>query len=1093
MKITRIVLPLLVLLSAVPTLAVPLSVSVVDDKGKPIAGADVQLESFGKTPRGFVLNQTGEQGTTSFDFEPIPNAIYGDFAGRIFVKKNGYAIGSGQLFFKKPNLRIELGPPAKISGKVLDPEGKPIQGATIAYLASQKAGGESDMLYDGPLLPKVTTRSTADGTWQLPDVPTDSQVYVSIKAPERVSVRTQILAGSSADTILQPGAQIKGRVLGLDGKPLAGIHVGAQGTTNGNSSSGSSAKTEADGTFTLDGLATGTYNISFYSEEEEPPFVIAASEAISATIGAPLQLPDAHAVAGIMIGGHVLDSVSKAPVPGASVGVYGGVHPASSATVASASTDEKGFWKMRTLPGQSKIYLMGIPREFKRDQNTRELVLAPTDNLNLDFDIERLPTLSGRLVDENGKGIKASVGINQGYERNYFASSDEKGDFTAYGPTVGDWKLTTEGEWELAGPARITIEPNKPLEIRLRHAQISSLELGIYDDYDAAVEGAKVLVNITTDDGSMTQRELISDKMGRAHMEGLRADQKVTVVSIKKPGYDTTPLPKLDHIGRLWSGNLTLLKRNGRAAGQVFGLNGEAAPNVLVSGGGVDARADDKGQFELAPLPRGINAVFAWQGTGFVLSQSDKTRLELKPQSLEPTDPAKAKTILEAILEQTRDNKNYGSFSLEFEIGTPDQLFRIFKQRPEKYAFDTLLSRFGSDESISTGRWLELIQSEKQPADRLYDTSQWLLLGRPLEANEESRAFFKSLQSDVAQVETKIKDDNNWQIVEGMAAAAAFSEIIDDSQAADSLLERVRLFAEKAYGRESSRTLANMGAIVAVTPRLLNNMAAFIDPAKGWQAYLLRSGAPKLARLNGLDAAKPFIERLKATPQPKGDGDEDIPSIEWLFYEATFESIKAAGKTNPSLALELAKALPVTTHYGNYDVRDRALCEAAFSQLPEVAQTLWRDSLPRLQPDKAMSFLVRIMKIDEPFAREFYETFARNMDALPISDPASFMRGATANPAAFAFYESRFNPARARFRLERAFAIAQSQPTGNSDVASYARAMAIFDANRAIGWTANAKGAIGDSTGNFETRRRIAQWLVLSEQARQSAEFSSNY
>jgi hypothetical protein len=483
----KIALPLLVLFVAAPVFAVPLPVSVVDAKGKPVVGADVQLESFGKTPRGIVLSQTNEQGVTTFDVEPMPHALYGNFAGRVFARKNGLALGSGQLNFKTP-LRIELGPAAKIGGKVSDPEGKPIQGASISFLSAQKAGQEWDMLVEGPLLAPMTAHSAADGSWQLDGVPTDAQVYVSIMAPDRVRVRAQILAGTTTPTVLQAGAQIKGRLLGLDGKPLAGIFVSAQGTINSRDSLGASATTGEDGTFTLDGLNGGTFNVSFYSREEEKSFIIPAFESVGAAVGTPLQLPDARATEGVMIGGRVLETGTNAPINGASVGVYGGVNPASGAAVSSASTDENGVWKMRTLPGQSKVYLMGIPQEFKQDQQQRDMVIGEAGDVNLDFKLERLPKLSGRLLDENGNGIKTSLQLRH-ENQVFWANSDEKGDLTVYGPTNGDWDVTPQGTWELVGPARVTVVPDKPLEIRLRRAQLETLELGVYDDDDSAVEG----------------------------------------------------------------------------------------------------------------------------------------------------------------------------------------------------------------------------------------------------------------------------------------------------------------------------------------------------------------------------------------------------------------------------------------------------------------------------------------------------------------------------------------------------------------------------------------------------------------------------
>ncbi len=1090
----KIGLSLLVLLSAAPVLAVPLSVSVVDVKGAPVADADVQLESFGKTPRGYVLHQTNGQGVVIFDVEPMSDSIYGDFAGRVFVRKNGFAIGNGKLLFKTP-LRVELSPPSKISGKVVDPEGKPIQNAQISFLSTQKNGDYSDMLIDGPLKPQMTTHSSADGSWQLDGVPPDTQVFVTVSAPERVRVRSQILSGGTGQTVLQPGAQIKGRLFGLDGKPLAGMEVSAQGTTTETRSSGATTKTGTDGTFVLDGLSGGTYNIMFNSEEEEAPFVVPAFQGVNALVGAPLQLPATRAVEGVIVAGHVLESDTKAPVAGAMIGIYGGLNPSTSAQVSSTTSDKNGFWKMRTLPGESRIYLMGPPQQFKRepDNQAHNITIGATGDMNVDFTLERLPKISGRLLDENGKGVKASVQLRRDYQE-FWASSDQNGDFTTYGPTTGEWTVSPQGNWDIAGPQRVTISLDKPLEVRLKRVQLATLELGVYDDDDLAVEGARVSVEITTGEGdnqTMQPVELISDKAGRAGYENLRADQTVSIASAKKEGYDTAPLPAPDHTGRAWSASLTLIRRNGHASGQVFGPDGQLAVGTLISGSGIDTRADGTGHFELAPLPKGVTPVAAWQGDGFALGTSDQARLDLKPQTLEPTDPAKARAILDAITEQSKDGEYYWRDSLQFEVGSFDEIAQKLKQKPLKYAVSKLISRFGTDKTIPASRWFDVLQSAISPMSRLSNTASWLKTGPTIPADEDAQRFLQTLQNDVAQVETQFKSDDKSQIAHGIFAAAAFAEKSGDTQAADALFERARIFTDTAFGRESDRLYGNIGGTVAVSPRLLLKTAQLLAPTNSQRAVLLGYGIPVLARGVNLDVVKPLLDQIRAMPQPKPDSYGDTFSVDALLYQATIGSIRIAGKSNTTLALELAKALPATTTYGDNEVRDTALCEAAFFQPSEEARALWRDSLPRLRLDEAMSFLVRISKRDEPFARDYYEIVARNMDARPLPDPEARFGGPSVNPATFAFYEAHFNPARARFRLERAFAIAQTQTEGNRDMASFPKAMAIFDATRAVSWTVVLSGGVNDWSGNFETRRRIAQWLALSEEARQNASFAT--
>lgn len=984
----KIALPLLVLLCAAPVLAVPLSITVVDGQGKPVAGADVQFESFGKSPRGFVLHQTDGQGTTTFEVEPMPHSLYGDFAGRVFARKSGFGIANGQLSFKTPSLRVELGASAKVGGTVVDGEGKPIPDVSVSFLSAEKQDIESDELIEGPLLPSMTAHSGADGKWQLDGVPTDAKIWLTVSAPGWVSQRSQILAGGTGEIVMSPGAQVKGRLLGLDGKPLAGIYVSAQGVRGSRDAQGGNTKTGADGTFTLDGMSGGTFNVSFSPELEAPAFVIPSFANVSASVGKPIQLPDAHAVEGVMISGRVFDSKTRAPMPGAMVGIYGGVNPASSPQVSTAIADENGVWKARTLPGESTIYVMGASQGFKRDEQEKKLVIGATGANDLDFALEPLPKITGRLLDENGKGIKASLQLRRDNEI-FWASSDENGDLTAYGPTDGDWNISTQGEWDVVGPARVTVTADKPLEVRLKRLKLTTLELGVYDEDDAAVEGAHVMVNITTGEGdnrTMRQSELISDKTGRAHLDDLRTDQKVEIMSAKKEGYDTPALPKADHVGQLWSASVTLTKRSGRASGQVFGENGEVAASTRVSGSGIDTRSDGAGHFELAPLPKGITPVFAYRESGFALGSSDQKRLELKPQTLEPSDPAKAKAILDALSEQAKGVEYYRRESIPFEVGSFDELAGKLKQAPAKRGIETLLARFAGNRTIPAARWFEVLQSEKTAAQRLYSTSLWLKTGPTIAADDDSRRFLQALQKDVAEAEPQFKGDDKWMIAHGIFASAAVAEKIGDTQAADDLFERAQAFTEKAYGHESDRDYGIIGDIIAASPRLLLKGAALLPDTNGNRALMLAEGAPLLARSTGLDAAKPFLDQIHNSPPAKPDSYGDAPTIEYQWYGAVVNSIRASGKSNPSLALELAKSLPEATQGANENFRDTALCEAAFFQSPEIARELWSDALPRISADKAMGFVARILERDAPFARAQYETLARDMDARALPE-----------------------------------------------------------------------------------------------------------
>ncbi len=121
-------------------LAVPVTVEVVDQKGAPVAGALVVVQSFAPVAKGekpLTPTQTsGADGLAKFDlqssnFEP-------DFFGRSVVFKAGYGIGGGDV--KATQLRVALRAPAARSGRVLDIQGAPIAGAKVELTYIHDAG-----------------------------------------------------------------------------------------------------------------------------------------------------------------------------------------------------------------------------------------------------------------------------------------------------------------------------------------------------------------------------------------------------------------------------------------------------------------------------------------------------------------------------------------------------------------------------------------------------------------------------------------------------------------------------------------------------------------------------------------------------------------------------------------------------------------------------------------------------------------------------------------------------------------------------------------------------------------------------------------
>lgn len=553
----------------------------------------------------------------------------------------------------------------------------------------------------------------------------------------------------------------------------------------------------------------------------------------------------------------------------------------------------------------------------------------------------------------------------------------------------------------------------------------------------------------------------------------------------------------------VYRADITLSKRGGAAKGEVFDAQNQLAANTQVFGSGIETVSDAAGRYLLAPLPTQKTEIIACKGDGFALGSSDQTRLDLKPQTLQPTDVAWAKAVLDALREETRNTNYWRRDSLQLEPASGDFASASAKALASgETERNQLISRFGNDANVPMKQWSAFFGAVQTPQERLSLVSQWTLERPSLNSSEATRALLARLQADVAAL---LQADDLGQKEAGGSAlfqVAAFAEKIGDTGAADALFKQGEAYIKvnspaKSTGPNPSPAdvLEQAVELAAASPRLLNKFLALTPPGSSGYTRLLAGSTPALARGAGLDAARPFLDRLKDAPTPPPNAEGFNEDVESTWAQTTLRSIRAGGHSNPQLALELARALPPGKFAGD-ETRARALCEAARFQSPEVAEGLWREFLPQLKPDRAMRFIARLAATNEPEARSLYELVQRDLDAPAKADANLTRDQGEPQTAEFAFYESRFAPARARFRLERAWMLAQQKPnvfdgvgpqTDRNNLELFARAMAVFDASRALRWADQIERDPNNGDAGFEAKWQIARWLALDSHARDQA------
>ena len=246
-----------------------LVVHVRDDAGDPVAGAEVMWDPI---PPGTPHPRTDATGTVRA-VVPMPTrtvcalAAYED--PRAFLPS-----GWGTLPSTPGPVEITLTVrrAAKISGTLLDPEGRPIPG--VSQVRARSADGS-----------RTNAVTDANGRFSM-NVPREGlstvtfAAEVAVGAPKQVTAlvaKVEDVAPGTNDLVLRAtrvarGLHVVVRLVTADGRPVVGGWVGARGLPADSSAGG---KTDADGRVTLDGLPEWEHSIStsgaFRAENGFPP------------------------------------------------------------------------------------------------------------------------------------------------------------------------------------------------------------------------------------------------------------------------------------------------------------------------------------------------------------------------------------------------------------------------------------------------------------------------------------------------------------------------------------------------------------------------------------------------------------------------------------------------------------------------------------------------------------------------------------------------------------------------------------------------------------------------------------------------------
>jgi large repetitive protein len=275
-------------------------------------------------------------------------------------------------------LELSLAKGQPLSGRVVDPTGGPVVGATVA-------------LWPGRADASLATTATTDakGAFHF-DTAAAAGNRLRIEAPGLTGVELSTQrAGTAATVKLSPGRVVRGTVLLPDGHSRA---AAALVRYEGGSPS-RWTETRADGTFLLQGLGAGAGKLVV--EAGEAGSAKQSLNAADAEVRIVLARPSA-------LRGRVIDAATHKPVVDARV-----IASAEEGRW-SARSGAGGSYELRGLPAQGYVLSVEAPRYASWSR--RGLRLESGKPAALDVPLSPAASLSGKVVDPAGAPIEGAVG-----------------------------------------------------------------------------------------------------------------------------------------------------------------------------------------------------------------------------------------------------------------------------------------------------------------------------------------------------------------------------------------------------------------------------------------------------------------------------------------------------------------------------------------------------------------------------------------------------------------------------------------------------------------------------------------------------------
>lgn len=420
----------------------------VDRQGNPVAGAEVYVLT-GKGPAGLSSSREADGPlTTDADGRvalPLHDLRYGVDPGSwsVYARVPGKLAGCyGRLVHEEPrSLDLVMKPSLQVTGLVTVPEGFDLRDVAIEVLHFRySASGPGDLQMYSPSLrlreasgaaavsafpPFFAAVPDRRGGFVVADVPSDAAFYLTSYAKGLAETQFHTLDSTNiekVDLTMTPEAAISGFVRRASGnRPVGRARVSAKCLNSGGVQLAYTAETGPDGSFYIDGLPSGLYDVTVgnVTGGVVAPIAQLPVETGMVSTGADLYVED-----GVLVTGRVVAEDTGEPVADVSVEAIRPMPLLSSPGVGSVRTDADGRYAIRVPAGVTKFYVAGYPEVFTNPgpqgeieidaaSSQRELTLQdialPRRDEALHQALNTKVMVQGRVLDSGGEPIEGAL------------------------------------------------------------------------------------------------------------------------------------------------------------------------------------------------------------------------------------------------------------------------------------------------------------------------------------------------------------------------------------------------------------------------------------------------------------------------------------------------------------------------------------------------------------------------------------------------------------------------------------------------------------------------------------------------------------